>query len=143
MFEPIESFALTVVALFVKIWGVAIFQGIYRARSDQFTRREDAEVFGDGEVAETDPLPVDRAQRALRNDVENIPVFLFLAWSFVTLDVWPAATPYYFSVFVVARTGHSISYILGTQPARTISYTLGLAVSIALSWHLVSAIVLG
>lgn len=141
--NPTELFALTTVALFVKMLCVAFFQGVVRIQRDEFTRPEDAEAYGDGEAATSEIPVVDRAQRALRNDVENIPIFLFLAWSCMALEVWPAALPVYFGLFVLARIGHTLFYLTSTQPARTIAYAIGVFVNVGLSIHLVSAVLGG
>ncbi len=138
--SPVEVFALAVVILFIKMLGVAFVQGAVRTMNDQFVRPEDAEMYGSGEIAEQDVPLADRAQRALRNDVENIPIFLFLAWAALQLEVWAYGFTVYTSVFVVARILHTATYLKSVQPFRTIAYAIGSLMSVALSVHIVMAV---
>lgn len=138
--SPLDVFALAVVILFVKMLGVAFLQGAVRTMNDQFVRPEDAQMYGSGEIAQQDVPLADRAQRALRNDVENIPIFLFLAWSALQLEVWAYGLTVYTSVFVVARILHTATYLKSVQPFRTIAYATGSLMSLALSVHILMAI---
>lgn len=141
MLAPFEAFAVVTVLLFFKMVAIAIYQGVTRMRHDAFAKPEDAAAYGESEVADQEHPAVDRAQRALRNDLENIPIFLFLAWCVVELQVWPEAVAIYAGVFLLARIGHTVFYLNPTQPHRTISYTLGLLVSFVLSGHILYAVV--
>jgi glutathione S-transferase len=140
MISATEIFALAVVALFVKMLGVAFFQGAVRTMRDQFVRPEDAKSYGSGHVADQDVPAADRAQRALRNDVENIPIFLFLGWCALQLDVSPTYFTYYTGIFVVARLVHTITYLKPLQPYRTLAYATGTLMSLALSAHILAAV---
>lgn len=140
---PLDAFALAAVALFLKMLAVALFQGVMRKTHNTFAKPEDAEFYGDGEAAEAELPVVDRAQRTLRNDLENIPIFLFLAWCFVELNVWPSAAPIYFTIFVVARIAHTLFYLKPLQPYRTISYAVGSLTGVALSAHILYAVLVG
>jgi len=46
---------------------------------------------------------VKRAAMAWRNDLENIPIFLFLGLIYVTLGCSPEGAYIYFTIFIVAR----------------------------------------
>ncbi len=81
-----------------------------------------------------------RAAAAWRNDLENIPIFLFLGLIYVTLGCWPAGAFIYFTIFAVARILHTIVYLRGLQPARTIFYAIGLAICVILSVHILIAV---
>jgi uncharacterized MAPEG superfamily protein len=130
-------FGLVVSALFVKMMVIPFIQGYYRSRYNVFAKPEDANCYGDGEVADEELPIVDRAQRTLRNDLENIPIFLFLFWSGVTLDVSSFSLQLYGVIFVSARIAHTATYLKPVQPYRTIAYAVGLFTSIALSGHVV------
>ena len=136
MLPPFDAFALATVLLFLKMFGVAMFQGVTRKKHDAFAKPEDAEFYGDGGVADAEHPAVDRAQRTLRNDLENVPIFLFLAWCVVELNVWPTGAPIYFGLFVLSRYAHTAFYLNPTQPYRTISYAIGGLVCVALSGHI-------
>ena len=137
---PLDVFALAVVVLFLKMLSVAWLQGAVRTKHDQFVRPEDAEAYGSGEVAEEDVALADRAQRALRNDVENIPIFLFLAWCGLEFGVWEAGMVAYLGVFVGARVLHTITYLKALQPYRTLAYAVGNFMSLAVAGHVVVAV---
>lgn len=138
--SPVAIWALCVTALFIKAISTALYQGSQRIRNNAFAKPEDAATFGKGAAPLEQELPaVQRAQGALRNDGENIPIFLALSWAYVSLECWPAATPYYFGAFVLARIAHTILMIYPKQPWRTLVYSTGTLVMIALSGHVVWA----
>jgi len=128
-----QFYALTTVILFFKMFANSAVQALARTSARSFPNPEDAKFFRTPGPA-PDELPiVKRAAAAWRNDLENIPIFLFLAMIYVTLGCWPAGAFVYFSIFVVARILHTVSYLRGLQPARTIFYSLGVFVCFALS----------
>jgi uncharacterized MAPEG superfamily protein len=77
-------------------------------------------------VSEEAPL-VRRAQNVLRNDGENIPIFLFLAAAYVQLGCWEWGVVVYFPLFVLSRVVHTIAYLCPRQPLRNRAYKVGLA----------------
>ena len=77
-----------------------------------------------------------RAQNILRNDGENIPIFLFLAMTYVQLNCWETGVLIYFPLFVVARIIHAIAYIRAIQPLRNIVYLIGIGISFVLCSHI-------
>jgi len=88
-----------------------------------------------------DELPiVKRAAACWRNDLENIPIFLFLGLNYVTLGCWPTGAFVYFTIFAVARVLHTIVYLRGLQPARTICYGVGATICLILSIHILIAV---
>jgi len=70
-----------------------------------------------------------------RNDLENIPIFLFLGLIYVLAGGPAGPAAIYFTVFTVARILHTITYLRGMQPWRTISYTVGGLATLALAIH--------
>jgi len=136
--SPIEVWALACVALLVKILCVSVLQGVVRVRHHAYAKPEDAAFFGRGaEVLEADLPIVERAQGALRNDGENIPIFLALSLAYVLLECPPGRAPWLFGAFVLARAGHSVWMIWPTQPLRNLCYSSGVLVMAALAGHVV------
>jgi uncharacterized MAPEG superfamily protein len=133
---------ISLIVLFFKMWANGLIQGIYRARSDTFDWPEDTRTFGRGSGS-TARLPegFDRATRCWRNDLENIPIYLFLGLGFVLSGGLPFWAALYFTTFTVARIAHTIFYMAGLQPWRTIAYTIGLLVCVALAVHLIVLLV--
>lgn len=136
MLAPEEAFGIVVVALFFKMVFIALTQGYYRKTHNVYAKPEDAATYGDGEVREELPI-VQRGQRALRNDLENIPIFLFVAWSYIELGCWELGVHIYLPIFVLARIAHTAVYLKPTQPARTIAYATGALVTMVMCGHIV------
>lgn len=133
-----RAFALTVVALFFKMFLVALVQGATRLRTRRFVRPEDAVFFGQAAPSTAEDPLVERAQNTLRNDTENIPIFLALAWA--AAELAPSdRLPWYFGAFVLSRYLHSITYLRPTQPLRNRAYLVGVLVCLALSVELLLA----
>lgn len=138
MFDPVslKIFALCTVVLFFKMVAVAFGQGLIRKRVNAYTLPEDAAFLG-----KTQPVPQEhpdmmRINNALRNDLENIPLFLVLGLLYLHLQGWHTGALIYFPLFTLARCGHSFFYLRGQQPWRSICYGLGLLCNIALSVHI-------
>lgn len=134
-----KLYALCAVVLFFKMWALSLVQGIGRLRAKAFVIAEDARLLGGEPAAQEAPI-VQRASRAWRNDLENIPIFLFLALIYVIAGCWPRGAAIYFPLFTLARISHSICYLEGLQPWRTLSYTVGVAICLALCLHILIAV---
>jgi uncharacterized MAPEG superfamily protein len=135
-----QFYSLITVILFFKMLANSVVQGRARTGAKAFVTPEDARFFGASAPA-ADELPlVKRAAACWRNDLENIPIFLFLALIYVTLGCWPQGAFIYFTIFVIARILHTVTYLRGMQPARTIVYTLGLLVCVIMSIHILIAV---
>src|SRR5580658_8624047 len=133
-------YALITVILFFKMLANSIVQGRARTSTKTFTNPEDAQFFGAPAPA-ADELPiVKRAAAVWRNDLENIPIFLFLGLIYVTLGLWPAGAFIYFTIFVVARILHTVTYLAGLQPWRTIFYTIGALICFILAISILIAV---
>lgn len=68
---------------------------------------------------------VGRASKAWANDLENIPVFFALGGLCVALQTPAVATAWCFGGFTLARLVHTLTYLAGWQPWRTLAYGLG------------------
>jgi uncharacterized MAPEG superfamily protein len=90
------------------------------------------------EVTEEAKVAQDRAQRIVNNDLENIPYTMALAWGSMiciffmdgsvparTRDQHSMAQIILYSLFVVARIGHSVAYAKGLSYPRTAAFVLG------------------
>lgn len=136
-----KIYGLTVVALFAKMFAMVLVQGYGRYKDRNFSNPEDAvmfdKLFGHQPDATKQSEMVDRAQSVLRNDGENIPIFLFLALTYIQLGCWQTGLIIYFPLFVIGRIAHAISYLNALQPWRNLSYQLGLWVMFVMSGHII------
>jgi uncharacterized MAPEG superfamily protein len=137
----LRMYALTTIVLAVKMTLIGVVQGRARTSAGVFLNPEDAKMFGGKEVPE-EPEMVQRASRAWRNDLENIPIFLILAWIYVAAGLSAGAFVIYCLVFMAARIIHTICYINSLQPWRTAAFTVGAAVMLVLMVHLFIEVVL-
>ena len=135
-----QFYSLITVILFFKMFANSVVQGLARTGTKTYVTPEDARFFGAPAPA-ADELPiVKRAAACWRNDLENIPIFLFLALIYVPLGCWPQGAFIYFTIFVIARILHTFAYMRGMQPARTIAYSIGLVICFIVSVHILIAV---
>lgn len=98
-----------------------------RAKHGGYMNPEDHKVsFKGARLIEGAEHPeVARIQRAHRNLLESLPLFLGLGMIAVFAGVSPLGGQICVGVFTVARVLHSIVYIRELQPWRTMFYALG------------------
>jgi uncharacterized MAPEG superfamily protein len=133
-----KLYALVTVILYFKMSAISIVQGVARTRAKAFALPEDAKLFGNVPPVTEEIPTVQRAARAWRNDLENIPIFLFLALIYVlSSPSLGTGAVIYFWVFVVARIAHTIFFLNAMQPWRTIAYTIGALATLALAINVI------
>ena len=136
----LQMYAITAIVLALKMAGISVVQGRARMSAGVFTNPEDAKAFGGRQASAEAPM-VERASKAWRNDLENIPIFLIIAWIYVAAGLSAGAFVIYCIVFMAARVTHTICYLNAIQPARTIAFTVGALTMLALIIHLFVAVV--
>ncbi|PWB32891.1 glutathione metabolism protein [Pseudomonas sp. SDI] len=124
MSSLLALYVLCVLVLFVKMFAISCYQGFFRLRHRAFSNPEDA-GFLHGIAREQELPPVRRAARAWANDLENIPLFWVLGGVCVLLNTSQVATAWMFCGFTLARLLHTLMYLGGWQPWRTIAYAVG------------------
>jgi glutathione S-transferase len=128
-------YSLSVVVLFFKMFVLSAYQGFYRLSRKVFVNPEDAHVFKKS-VAEEELPQVRRAAKAWLNDLENIPIFLGLGLVYVLVGASPKAASWLFPIFAIARIVHTLTYLLGLQPWRTVAYGVGIICLFVMSWNI-------
>jgi glutathione S-transferase len=117
--------------LVLKMVAVGSYTSVLRIRRGVYATSEDFQLQGLSPPAGPDE-DIERARRAHRNDLENIlPFFgaaLFYAFTHPSLFM----ARIYFVGFGTARVLHSIFYIFQKQPHRTIAFTIGLLLMLAM-----------
>ena len=136
----LRIYAITAIVLTLKMAAISIVQGRARTSSGIFTNPEDARTFGTQQASAEAPM-VDRASKAWRNDLENIPIFLIIAWIYVYAGLSAGAFVIYCLVFMAARIAHTICYLNAIQPFRTIFFTVGAVTMLVLMIHLFFGVV--
>mmetsp|Transcript_30674 Transcript_30674/g.89584 ORF Transcript_30674/g.89584 Transcript_30674/m.89584 type:complete len:161 (+) Transcript_30674:51-533(+) len=106
-----------------------------RAPEDTYQKSAD-------EVTEESKVAQDRAQRIVNNDLENIPYTMVMAWGSMfciysmdnesVRDQHAMAQIILYSLFVVARIGHSVAYAKGLAYPRTAVWMLGFVITFAI-----------
>lgn len=136
----LRMYAITAIVLALKMSAISVAQGRARVAAGVFVNPEDAKLFNATQAPEEAP-EVQRAARAWNNDLENIPIFLILAWIYVAAGLSATAFVVYCVVFVAARVAHTVCYLNSIQPLRTIAYTVGAVATLALMVHLLIGLV--
>lgn len=124
MSSALQVYALCVVVLFLKMFLVSCYQGYHRLRLLAFTNPEDAAVFKRAAQVAERPQVL-RANKAWANDLENIPAFFALGGLAVALEATAQPTLWLSTAFTVARVLHTLAYLRGLQPWRTLCYGIG------------------
>ena len=125
MSERLQVYALCVLVLCLKMFAISCYQGFFRIRARAFINQEDAAFFSC--AAHAGELPqVARASKAWANDLENIPLFFVLGGLCVVLGTSTGATVALFGGFTLARVAHTLMYLGGWQPWRTLAYAVGM-----------------
>jgi uncharacterized MAPEG superfamily protein len=120
---------------------IAMVQGRGRVTSGLFVLPEDARMFKGTESPSEAPI-VDRASRAWRNDLENIPIFLILAGIYVAAGLSAKAFAFYCLVFTAMRIIHTYAFIKAIQPWRTVAFTIGTVTMLAMMIHIFLEVVM-
>jgi prostaglandin-E synthase 1 len=124
-------YAFCAVILAIKMYAVGIATAVIRTRRKVILNPEDARQSGVAQATAEHP-DVERALRAHRNDMENIPPFLALGLIAVLMGAPLLGMQICFIAFTVARVVHSIVYLKALQPWRSMSFGIGQLASAAL-----------
>lgn len=127
---------VTAVVLWLKMVAVMTAQGVVRLRTRRFRHAEDVAYFGGGKGVLGDPPLAERGQRALVNDLENIPMFLILHLSLALMGGAPVLLMIYAGLFSGARIIHTVAFLSPRQPLRNLGFSLGAIVALAVSAHI-------
>ncbi len=142
MNNVLSVYALCVVVLLFKMLAISCYQGYFRLRFVTFTNPEDAAVFKQSAHAE-ERQEVARGAQAWRNDLENIPLFIALGGLAIALNASALGVSWMSSLFTAARVLHTLFYLAGVQPWRTVSYAVGVVNLIGLAGLIIAEVARG
>lgn len=129
---------LSVVVLFFKMHALAFVQLYHRNRAGTFRTPEDVAFFSKGRFDLADDTDIgDRATRAWRNDLENLPAWFAVSLGFVLTGGSATAAAVYCGVYTVARVGHTLAYLKGVQPHRFLCHITSLLTASVMAIHTV------
>lgn len=136
--QAIQATAVLSAVLWFKVFSTNI--GLGGAKNNAGTRpAEDTYQKNAAEATEEDKTNLDRAQRIVNNDLENIPYTMVLAWGSLYCINQAGAESHAFAhivlytIFVASRFAHSIVYIKGLSTARSIVWLFGAICSFGLA----------
>lgn len=119
-------YCLAAVVLCLNLLGLWGYSGVVRSGTKTTMNTEDAAtVLKGSKVVDADPDAVARVLRAHTNALVNIMPFLVLSFLYVILGASPKMAWIVFGGFAAARLGHSLAYVAGKQPWRTVMFVLG------------------
>jgi len=136
------AYAITGMILCVNMIGVWAYSGTVRGKTKTTINAEDAKQFK-APLVDHDPPEVARVLRAHANAAANIYPFLFLGLVFVLAGGSATAAEIIFGAFTVSRLVHSIAYLAGKQPWRSLAFGAGGLATLALMVNIVILLVRG
>jgi uncharacterized MAPEG superfamily protein len=126
------AYAASAIVLVLNLIGLANATALTRAQASEVINPEDkpkgkesAVVFEGGNDRTA------RYRRAHRNALENSPVFLITALVLTLMGTSATIAAALFYPFAAFRILHSVCYVKGIQPFRTIFFVLGLLLQVA------------
>jgi uncharacterized MAPEG superfamily protein len=137
----LKIWVASLLILFVKMHFNSGMQKRGRLAEGGYPRPEDAEMFG-VKMKEDTGLAW-RAGRCWQNDLENIPLYLFVSLAYVLAggpELWAYVL---FGAYTAARVAHTACYLLALQPWRLISYATGHAAQLAIIGFVVFHVFIG
>jgi prostaglandin-E synthase 1 len=136
------AYAISLIALSLNMLLLWVYSGLVRGKTKTTPNQEDAGTVSQGaQLADRDPPEVARVLRAHQNATANILPFAFLGLVFVLLGGSGTAAAAVFGIFTFARLAHSLAYLGGKQPWRSIWFAVGSFTTLALMGFIVRALV--
>lgn len=117
-------FALVVSALAIHLILLALWTGTVRVRTKAWVNPEDAKL-NKGAKVDVDHEDVQRVKRAHQNAIESFVPFVAVGLMFALTNPSMTAAKGYFFTFLAVRVLHSIFYLWGRQPFRTMMFAIG------------------
>jgi glutathione S-transferase len=97
-------------------------------------------VVNKGELAEQEHDDVLRIKRAHINALENAVPFFVIGALYVATGATKTGAQLYCYTFLAARLLHSVFYLAGKQPFRTLSFGVGALANLGMAYHVIRAV---
>jgi uncharacterized MAPEG superfamily protein len=132
-FPGLKAYALASVLVGLNMIVLAGMTGAARGKTKSFNNPEDAR----GAPLNIEHERVARIRRAQQNAIESAIMFYPIALVYVLSGVSETGARAYCFTYALARILHTIFYLAGKQPWRTISYAVGTLAIVGMMVHLV------
>lgn len=138
--ELLKPWILLVAAFLAKSILLSFYQVWLRFRYKLYAAEEDQHLFevfakkGNQDTSYAE-RKLKRSKKCWQNDLESIPLFLFISLGFVLLNqdyFWGVV---YMTIYGVSRALHTLFYLLEKQPYRGIAWDTSLVTSIVITIH--------
>jgi uncharacterized MAPEG superfamily protein len=136
----VRLFAVVYLLLVLKMAAVGVNTSVLRLSRKVFATPEDYRLQG-LPPRQTRDEDIERVRRAHQNDLENILPFFVVGFLFLMTRPSMVAAWIYGVGYLVVRTLHSIFYIRSMQPHRTIAFTAGSLLALAMLVQTLIAVV--
>lgn len=125
--DPVfQSYVASVVVLSLNILGLANATAITRNQHSEVINPEDKKLSDTATVVYDEGNDkTQRYRRAHRNALENVPLFMITGLLFAMTGPAKTLAMAIFATFTVCRIGHSVCYVKGIQPFRTMFFAFG------------------
>lgn len=134
----VRVFAFWYLILVLKMLMLIFRTSATRMRLSTFAAPEDYAMIGAAAAAAGVPDErIERLRRALQNDLENILPFLGVGLIYALSGPSLGMARFLIGGFALARIAHTIFYVRGLQPHRTIAFLIGMTL---LVWMLILAL---
>ncbi|HUI26413.1 MAG TPA: MAPEG family protein [Candidatus Kryptonia bacterium] len=130
-YPALQTLGVVYLILVLKMVAVGSYTSVFRIRRGHYATPEDFALQGLTPPAAPDE-DIERARRAHRNDLENILPFFGAAVFYALTQPSLAMARIYFWGFGIARILHTVFYLRRMQPHRTIAFTVGLLLMLAM-----------
>ena len=129
-----QVFAVAASIIALQLIALALWTGTVRTRRKVYTNPEDARLVKTA-AAELEHEDVQRVQRAHRNALENAVPFFAIGLLYAMSGPSSTGALAYLVTFTAARLLHSVFYLWGRQPFRTLCFAIGVAAMIGMAVH--------
>lgn len=133
------AYSVSILVLALNLLVLWAYSGAVRGKTKTTPNAEDAGG-KDTKLVEGEPPEVARVLRAHANAMANIVPFAILGLVFVLAGGSAMAAEVLFGVFVVARLLHSLVYLAGKQPWRSMMFGIGALDTLVLMGFIVRAL---
>jgi glutathione S-transferase len=133
-------FAVCAAILVLKMLVTANITGVLRTVRRVYATPEDYHFFGQEPVVTRDEQ-IERVRRAHQNDLENILPFLGIGFLYALSGPSYTAAWWLFVLFTSARILHTVTYIAGLQPWRTVVFAVAQIALYAIALRLLLSVI--